>query len=399
MKPLRILHVVESFGVGGGIENGIGNLIQRLDPDRFEHVLCAVFRMGPQIERYPAGRVRLVCLEQSPKRFSIQAPELARLIREVKPAVVHSRNWGALEAVMAGRWVGGCRLIHSEHGLESTGLEPARRRWMRRIAFGLADRVFAVSEELRVRLARQTGFPVDRMSVIHNGVDTNLFRPDPDAGRRWRQQRGIAREEFCIGSVGRLNRVKDYATLLRAAELFPGALGRWRILIAGDGPDMAELTEWVRARPALENRVVFLGRHPEVRGLLNALDVYVLPSIREGISNSLLEAMATGLAAVATDTGGNPEVAVHGESGVLFPVGDSQSLVQSLIQLQSQTEYRERLGVQARQRVEKHFSLDGMISQYEDLYLSLSDQGAARPADERNYAGSRGPALAEKQQG
>jgi glycosyltransferase involved in cell wall biosynthesis len=150
----------------------------------------------------------------------------------------------------------------------------------------------------------------------------------------------------------------------------------------------------------LENKVIFLGRHPEVPQLLNALDAYVLPSIREGISNSLLEAMAAGLAVVATATGGNPEVAVHGESGLLFPVRDFHGLADSLVELQRQREYRERLGRQARQRVQEHFSLDGMIGRYEDLYQRLVDNGAAAPpADERSYAGSPSAALAEKQQG
>jgi sugar transferase (PEP-CTERM/EpsH1 system associated) len=400
MKPLRILHVVESFGVGGGIENGIGNLIQRLDPDHFEHVLCAVFRMGSQIERYPAGRVRLVCLEQSPKRFSIQAPELARLIREVKPAVVHSRNWGALEAVMAGRWVGSCRLIHSEHGLEATeAMEPRRRQWLRRIAFGLADRVITVSYELRTTLAQRTGFPAHKIGVIHNGVDATRFRPDADARRRFRQEHGIAEEEFCIGSVGRLNQVKDYPTLLRGVEVFNQSCAAWRVLIAGDGPDLAELMELVRSRPALENKVVFLGRCQEVPAFLNAIDVYVQPSIREGISNSVLEAMATGLPAVVTDTGGNPELVIHEESGLLFPVGDFRSLAAGLLALR-QARVRERLGRQALQRTREQFSLDGMIGRYEDLYLRImGDRDAGCAADQRSHAGSPNATLTEKQHG
>ncbi len=177
--PIRILHVVEALGVGGGVETGIGNLIANMDRERFEHVLCAVFRVGGQLERYPVERVEIVGLEQSPRRFSIQAGALAQIIRRIRPAIVHSRNWGAMEAVIAARWEGSCSVIHSEHGVEmNPAAEPRRRAWLRRLAFHMAHRVFSVSYQLRDMLARRTGFPSRKIDVIHNGVDMGLFRKD-----------------------------------------------------------------------------------------------------------------------------------------------------------------------------------------------------------------------------
>src|SRR6185369_11704347 len=162
------------------------NLIERMDRERFEHVLCAVFRLGPQIERYPADRVQLVCLEQKVRKLSIQVGPLTQLIRKVKPDIVHSRNWGALEAVIAGRLARSCSVIHSEHGVEmNPAAEPRRRTWVRRAVFGLADEVFAVSYQLRDMLARRTGSAPAKIGVIHNGVDTRKFQPDTAARRRF----------------------------------------------------------------------------------------------------------------------------------------------------------------------------------------------------------------------
>lgn len=365
---IRIMHVVEAVGAGGGVENGIANLIARMDATRYEHVLCAVARLGPHTERYPAARVRIVSLNQQPRRFQSQVAPLARVIREVQPDVVHSRNWGALEAVFAARWAGAGMAIHSEHGLErAPAAEPRRRRWLRRAAFEAAHRVFAVSSGLRDTLARSTGFPCWKFGVIHNGVDTGRFRPDGAMRRQFRAEFGIGEDEFCIGSVGRLDRIKDYPTVLHALERFNGACSSWRLLIAGEGAERAALEAHAQSG-ALYGRVLFLGSWERVPELLSAVDAYVLSSTFEGLSNSLLEAMASGAAVLATRVGGNPELVVEEESGLLFPAGDAAALADGLTRLCLCEEERRRLAAAAVSRVAREFSLDSMLDQYEALY-------------------------------
>jgi sugar transferase (PEP-CTERM/EpsH1 system associated) len=366
---IRIMHVVEAVGVGGGVENGIANLIARMDATRYEHVLCAVALVGPHTERYPAARVRIVSLNQRPRRFQSQVAPLARVIRELQPDVVHSRNWGALEAVFAARWAGTGMAIHSEHGLEMTpAAEPRRRRWLRRAAFEAAHRVFAVSSGLRDTLARSTGFPCWKFGVIHNGVDTRRFRPDGEMRRLFRAEFGIGEDEFCIGSVGRLDPIKDYPTVLRALERFSGACSSWRLLIAGEGTERAALQAQAAQSGALHGRVLFLGAWQRIPELLSAVDTYVLSSTFEGLSNSLLEAMASGAAVLATRTGGNPELVVEEESGLLFPVGDATALADGLTRLFLSEEERHRLAAAAVSRIAREFSLDSMLDQYEALY-------------------------------
>jgi sugar transferase (PEP-CTERM/EpsH1 system associated) len=374
--PIRIMHVLESLGVGGGVETGVAHLIEGMDRQRFEHILCAVFPVGPWIERFRIAP--MVPLEQPRKRLSVQVGPLSRAIRQMNPDIVHSRNWGALEAVIAARWVRCCRVIHSEHGVEvDPASEPKGRAWFRRVSFEMADRVFSVSHQLRDSLARCTGFSARKIGVIHNGVEIARFRREPAVRRRFRTELGLSEREFAIGCVGRLSRIKDYPTILRAAEQFEQFCPAWRLLILGEGTERQELEKLVTATAVLQRRVCLLGASDRVADFLNAIDVYVLPSIREGISNSLLEAMAASLPVVATNTGGNPELVVDGESGILFPVGDSERLAELLRGLYNQPETREQLGTQALARVRRQFSLDSMISKYEHLYQELTGERAA----------------------
>ena len=348
-------------------------MIKRLDPQRFEHVVYAIRRLGPNADRLGHHRVRVVCQGKKDTDSPLQAGTLARGIREVGPDIVHCRNWGAIEAVVAGKWVRSCKVVHSEHGLESNAnaKEPWRRVWFRRLAFELADRVVSVSYQLRDLHARRTGFPARKIAVIHNGVDSGSFYPDIEARCRVRQELGISPDEFCVGSVGNLFPIKDQMTLVQAIEKVAGAFMNWRLLVIGEGPERSRLEAFASAHPDWKGRVSFLGSSNRVAEMLNAMDVYVLPSISEGISNSLLEAMATGLPVVATATGGNPEVVVDGDSGLLFAVGDSGELAEKLLGLRATKDLRVRLGERALRRIKENFSIDSMVRNYAEMYERL----------------------------
>ena len=379
--PIRIMHVVDNLG-RGGMQNGLVNLIARLDPERFEHSVCTMRRLEHnEAHRFPDYRVQVTCVDEG-KGSRIQIASLARKIREAKPDIVHSRNWSAVEAVLAGYWAGSCKLVHSEHGFDSNtnNREPWRRRSFRRLAFELAHRVFCVSFQLRDLHAKRTGFAARRMDVIHNGVDTRIFRPDAAERDRVRRELGIPANEFCIGSVGNLTPVKDYPTLLAALLELARVRQDWRMLVVGEGAELPRLEAFVREHAQLQQRVSFLGLSNRVPALLNAMDVYVVSSVIEGICNSLLEAMATGLPVMATATGGNPEVAADGDSGLLFPVGDSKKLATHLLTVMSQRDLRQELGQRAISRAAEQFSIDSMVRRYEQLYEGLGQTLAATPA-------------------
>jgi len=385
-RPIRIMHVVDSLAVGG-LQKGLANLIQRLDPLRFEHVVCVMRPTdAANAVSFSGEHVRTCSLSKSESDSKIQVAALARKIRAIQPDVVHSRNSGAAEAVLAGKWVGSCALIHSEHGIDAATnvKEPRRRIYLRRIAYELADRVLSVSYQLRDLHAKSTGFAANRIAVIHNGVDARRFHPDASTRIRVRQEFGLSPDQFCIGCVGNLYPVKDQMTLLKAAAEVAKACRDWRLLLIGEGPERARLEAFASAHSWRQD-VTFLGPSNRVPELLNALDVYVLPSVSEGISNSLLEAMSTGVAVIATNTGGNPEVITDGESGWLFPVGDFNKLAEHLLLVKARRDLKIQFEQRAQRRVREEFSIDSMVQKYEELYQDL---GAPAPAPLEVAAGA-----------
>lgn len=370
------MHVVDHLGKGG-LENALVNVIENLDPTRFEHVVYAIRKLGPNADRLVKGGVKVICQGKQDTDSPVQVGRLARAIREVQPDIVHSRNWAAVEAVPAGRWVRSCKVVHSEHGLEAhaNAGEPRRRIWFRRLAYELAHRVMSVSYQLRDLHARRTGFAAEKITVIHNGVDRRRFYPNPRVRAAIREELGIAEQEFCIGCVGNFFPVKGHITALEAMGSIAERCSRWRLVLIGDGPERPKLDEFVRAHQ-WGGRVTFLGTSDRVPDLLNALDVYVLPSVAEGISNSLLEAMATGLPVVATRTGGNPEVVVDGDSGLLFPIGDAHALSAHLLNLHDSNQRRRGFAERALRRVREEFSLESMMANYGQLYEDLVSAAA-----------------------
>jgi glycosyltransferase involved in cell wall biosynthesis len=238
--------------------------------------------------------------------------------------------------------------------------------------YSMADVVFTVTNDLRTFHGKQAWLEADDFRVIYNGVDTDRFAPRPGDAARLRLEFAIPQDRVVIGSVGRLVPIKDHPTLLRAAERLLRAGRNVHVLVAGAGPDLEKLKAQVATSEVLRERVTFVGATDRVPELMNAMDVFVLPSICEGMSNTILEAMASGLPVVATSAGGNPELVENGQSGLLFSPSCVESLTQHLVRLTDDSELRTQLGKDARQRAVNLFSLSGMIQRYRDLYLELT---------------------------
>jgi sugar transferase (PEP-CTERM/EpsH1 system associated) len=292
---------------------------------------------------------------------------LTQLLRREQPTIVHSHGWGTLcEGYLATRFAGIRRFVHSEHG--TMELRPRNLR-VQRALWGRADRVLAVSSMLADRMAGASGFSRHRIRVIVNGADLAKFE-SIDRGTA-RRALDLRPETFVIGTVGRLVPVKDQEILL-------GALARLRsggtdgiALVAGDGP----LFEALRARAAalgVEGAVRFLGRRDDVARVLAALDVFVLTSLSEGMPNSILEAMASGLPVVSTAVGGVCEVVDDGVTGIMTPAGDVQAIAGALSRFANDRALRRRMGDAGRAKARSQFSLERMLEQYERMYLELA---------------------------
>jgi sugar transferase (PEP-CTERM/EpsH1 system associated) len=239
---------------------------------------------------------------------------------------------------------------------------------LRRLLHPCVDRFVAVSEDLGRWVVGTVGVPPRKVQVIANGVDTERFRDDRRIDAR--RALGLDDREFVVGSVGRLDPVKDYPTLLEAFAALGGRDPSPLLFLVGDGPQRSALEAQV-VNSGLTGRVQLLGERDDVSTVLAALDVFVLPSIAEGMSNVILEAMSSGLPVVATAVGGNPELVLDGSTGRLVPPRSPGLLAAALGSYLAEPSLLRLHGKAGRERVLAHFSLDRMVSAYRDLYRGL----------------------------
>lgn len=372
-QPRLVAHVVHRFGVGG-LENGIVNLVNRMPSERWRHVVVALTDVDPGFAaRIERNDVRLVALGKRPGHLVRDYPRLFRLFRELRPTIVHTRNLAALEAVVPAKVAGVRVRIHGEHGFDMHDPlgRSARYRTLRRVYRPFVTRYVTVSRHLADYLAREVGIPRDRVSQIYNGVDTARFRPVAALRQRLRDCPFQDATHWLVGFVGRMEAVKDPKNLarafIRALELDPHGARDMRLVMVGDGALWPEVSAMLDAH-GVGDRVWIAGERSDVADILRSLDCFVLPSLAEGISNTLLEAMASGLAVVATAVGGNRELIEAGVTGTLVPAQDSEALARAILDYRRDGAMVLRHGEAARRVVEERYSLDRMAADYVTLY-------------------------------
>jgi sugar transferase (PEP-CTERM/EpsH1 system associated) len=382
-EPRLIAHVVYHFGVGG-LENGVVNLINRLPASRWRHAVIALTQVSPGMKtRVTRPDVTYVALDKGPGHLYPLYPRLFRVFRELRPAVVHTRNLAALEAVVSARLAGVPAVVHGEHGRDANDIDGrnVRNQWTRRLFSPFVTRYVALSADLDRYLAERVGIAASRVTQIINGVDTGQFVP------RGRERTAIAGcpftdpRHFIVGTVGRLDAVKDQTNLARAfvsaLRRHSGARERLRLVIVGEGP-LRDEVQRVLAGADATHLAWFAGERHDVADVMRGLDLFVLPSLAEGISNTLLEAMASGLPVIATRVGGNAELMEEGLTGRLVPRADPEAMATEILHYFDDPLLARRHGSAGRSLVEKRFSLDLMVRRYDELYSSVL--GGALPA-------------------
>ena len=373
-QPL-VVHIIYTLSTGG-LENGLVNIINRSPPGRYRHVIICLTMADDFAQRITVPDVEIIELHKREGHDFHCYWKLWKLLRRLRPDVIHSRNMAALEAQLCGIGMGNVKRVHGEHGREINDLDGSNWKYLlfRKFMRMFIHQYIAVSMDLESWLIKTVGVRHDRVRQIYNGVDHDRFTPEtvkPLAllPQRWQELDGI----LVAGTVGRLTPVKDQQLLLRAvAQLrvdHPELGGRLGLMIVGDGPLRSILTQ-LTEQLALQDVVWLTGDRDDVPGLLQAMDVFVLPSLGEGISNTVLEAMASGRPVIASAVGGNIELVEEGFNGSLVPTGDVQALSNALAALLRNDNERARQGLNARQRVCSHFDWDRTV----DAYLGVYDE-------------------------
>lgn len=377
-RPL-VLHVVFRFAVGG-LENGVVNLINRMPKDKWRHAVIALTEVSDTFRaRIRRDDVPVIALKKPPGHGFKVYPKLHRLFRDHRPAIVHTRNLAALEAALPA-WTAGVPVrVHGEHGRDVADLDGGNRKhqWMRRVYRPFVHRYVALSRDLERYLTERIGVPAERVEHIYNGVDAERFRPREGARAQIAGAPFADGSLFVVGTVGRMEAVKDQSNLarafVRALAIAPDASRRLRLVFVGGGPLRSEVESIVRDAHA-ESLVWFAGERSDVPEVMRGLDCFVLPSLAEGISNTILEAMSSGLPIIATHVGANADLIEDGAAGRLVPRADPDAIARELLAYLDDPSLAERHGRAGRQIVERRFSLDRMVGAYEGLYRRLLDQ-------------------------
>jgi sugar transferase (PEP-CTERM/EpsH1 system associated) len=369
--PVRVMHVVSRLQTGG-MELGVVKLVNGLDPDRVQSAICST-RPADSVKHSVLPRVPVFELNRRDGNDPRLVWQLYRLFRRERPHIVHTHAWGTLfEGMIAARLARVPLVVHGEHGT----LQLKRyQRWLQRHGWSRADRLLSVSTRLAERMAREVGYPAARITTIRNGVDLSRFGR---IGRRQARMRlGLPADGLLCGAVGRLVAVKDHLTLLNAMGILRGSGVEATVVLAGDGPLKDMLMAHASAL-GIADSVRLLRHCPEVETVFAALDVFVLCSVSEGLSNTILEAMASGLPVVATHVGGADELVKEGVTGRLVPARSPGALARGLLQLFRDDGVRASMGAAGRKRAESEFALLEMVRRYESLYLDAAS-GSLQP--------------------
>jgi sugar transferase (PEP-CTERM/EpsH1 system associated) len=370
--PPLVMHVVHRLDVGG-LENGLVNLINRMEPARYRHAVVCLTGYSEFAKRIQRPAVPLIALNKQPGKDPGCYWRLGRTIRRLKPDVVHTRNLGTLDMQFVAALCAVRGRVHGEHGWDVYDLHGKHPRYLRlrRAARRCVKRYVAMSRDLAQWLQASVGVPETRITQIYSGVDTERFRPRRDSDPPMWPAGFAAANAIVIGTVGRQEQVKNPLGLVRAfaalVEAVPDLAARLRLVLVGGGP-LAEPIARQAAQLGVADRIWLPGSRDDVNEILRQFDIFVLPSLNEGISNTILEAMACAVPVVASRVGGTPEVVREGRTGLLYSTQDETELTLRLQAYVEDAALRREHGRQARAIVEQHHSLDSMVRNYLDVY-------------------------------
>ncbi|MCK5212028.1 glycosyltransferase [Candidatus Parcubacteria bacterium] len=366
---IKILHVIYTFDIGG-LENGLVNLINYLPEKQFSHVVCVLSKGKKCAERVKKKAIYYELGKEDGNNFLIPF-KIASIIRKEKIDIVHTRNWASLVEGVLGGLLGGCRtLIHSEHGKEisDTLKQPVRRIIAKRICFRLVKNIITVSNFLKAELVNNSLCASFKVKSIINGVDTRKFAFISEEERiKFRKKYKIPESAFVIGSIGRLSKIKNYMQMVLLCNDLQ--CNNSFFIIAGDGPERESIEHEIK-KFGLGNRFKLLGEQHFINEVLSTFDLFINTSHYEGVSNTILEAMSKGIPVIAHSAGGTPEIVQNCSTGYLIQENKQEDYICAIKRLKKDEKLRRTMSEMSRRYVKQNFSLDKMVREYKDVYLS-----------------------------
>ncbi|MGH1363345.1 MAG: glycosyltransferase [Calditrichia bacterium] len=365
---IRIAHLV-NYLAPAGKELGLLKLIRNMNNDVFESYLLVTNEIRER-ERLDLAGIKIIHLDYGPGNHPGMPIDIRRELKKYQIDIVHTHSWGTLlEGITAAKFAGTPIIVHGEHG---TFPKKAPHRQLQRMFWSMCDRVLAVSWPLRRDLALETGIDERRIEVILNGVEHKKFFPCEELREQTRIKYGFSDNDFVIGNVGRLNKIKNQNMLIRAiAHLKNAGVNVHGMFVGGltvgkdHGPELEALTKLLGIR----EQIHFTDFQDNVNAFYNMFDVFSLTSLNEGCSNVIQEAMFAGRPIIATNVGGNPDLIQHEANGLLVESNSYVELAESIMKLRESASLGRGLAEQARKDALRLYPITTMVRSYERIYL------------------------------
>lgn len=374
-QRMNILHVISALPVGG-VENQLCLVLKRYDRARVFPCVCSLSDKGEVGLEIETAGLEVVCLNKLGHGFDWSiVKDLMRVIRQRDIQVVRTHQYHANLYGRLAAWL--CRvpcIVPSLHNVYTRDRK-IHRRVLNNLLGRISDRVIAVSEAVKDDIMAYDGLSANKITVLHNGVEEGRF-----SGVEGTEARSVLRipaDAIVVGTVGSLKYQKGQKYLVEAISLvlkqFPGTV----LLIVGDGPAGGELRELVKQR-GIEDSVIFTGSRRDVPAMLASMDIFVFPSLWEGMPNALVEAMASGKPIIATDIKPNREVLGPEHAGIFVPCEDSMAIASEIAGLLRDRQAALMLGSAAQVRAISRFSIAGTVRAYTDLFEEILESKDGR---------------------
>jgi len=364
MQPVPILYMTDDLDIGGA-EQVMFTLVESLPKHKYRPIVCSL-ENGPLVQRLIQKNLKIVILPKKRPYDMMFLLKLIHLIRKERIKIIHSHS--LISSVYG--WIAAksthTPLVITLHGKSLFNLKRGNNLFP--FLAKHCSKVICVSKDLEKEMKRR-GLSTKKLVVIYNGINLEKFYKRKPTNNL-KKELDFNPSDLIVGSVGTLRAVKNYDCLLESVPQVLNKFPNTKFILVGDGP-LKNILQKKAETLGISNSVIFLGQRNDIPRILSIFDLFVLPSVTEGISIALLEAMATELPVVATCVGGNPEVVLDNKTGLLIPPKDPDKLAKAIISLLGDKDKRLTMGKEGRKRVEKRFSIQTMVKQYGELYRSL----------------------------
>ena len=366
MKKIIFITVNLNYG---GAEIGLLTVLKNIDKKRFDCFVLSIEPKGAIGEEIESMGIEVIYLNSKARLYNIPLIwRIARILRNKKPDILHTslfyaNFFGRLAALIAKPAV----IITEEHSMhvEKRFYHVLLDRWLS----NMTDKIRVCARSVLDFTSRQEGIPKEKFYLIYNAIDTerfNIYCTKNDA----RKLAGFAVDDFLIGSVGSLIPLKGHRFLIEAVSCIVSEIPRLKLVIAGEGKCRDELSALAEAK-GISEKIVFLGVRKDIPQLMKMMDLFVFPSLQEGFPCAVIEAMYMGLPVIASNISGIPEVITSGNNGILVEPGNAQTIGENILTLYRDENLRNRLGREAKAKIESAYLPFHYIKRLEALYDEL----------------------------